>query len=152
LEQIAQACVLSIDQNVAKGFAVESGLPLLAKIQLRRGDNSAARAAAERGIELARAMGFRHGEAINVILRARVLLAGGDADAAEATLARASELATAMSDARDLPPLIEEARAELARHRGDAGGCERALRTAAQMHRENGEEWLATQAEARIGS
>ena len=29
---------------------------------------------------------------------------------------------------------------------------ERALRAAARMHRENGEEWLATQAEARIGA
>ena len=63
----------------------------------------------------------------------------------------ASELATAL-DARDLLPRIEEARAELARHRNDAAGCERALRTAARLHRENGEEWLATQAEARIGS
>ena len=30
--------------------------------------------------------------------------------------------------------------------------AERALRAAAEFHRANGEEWLATQAEARIGS
>jgi class 3 adenylate cyclase len=36
--------------------------------------------------------------------------------------------------------------------RDDEAGCERALRSAARMHRDNGEEWLATQAEARIAS
>jgi hypothetical protein len=50
----------------------------------------------------------------------------------------------------DLLPRIEEARAELAQRRGDIGGCERAWRAAARIHRENGEEWLAAQAEARI--
>ena len=45
-----------------------------------------------------------------------------------------------------------EARAELAKHSGDASGCERALRAAARLHRDNGEEWLAAQAEARIGA
>jgi ATP/maltotriose-dependent transcriptional regulator MalT len=97
-------------------------------------------------------MGYRHSEATNLILLARALLAGGDANGADATLAHASELATAMADARDLPPRIEEVRAELARHRNDVAGCARSLRTAAKMHRENGEEWLATLAEARIGS
>jgi hypothetical protein len=43
-------------------------------------------------------------------------------------------------------------RAELAQRRGDRVACERALRTAARLHRENGEEWQATQAEARIGA
>jgi hypothetical protein len=33
---------------------------------------------------------------------------------------------------------------------GDDAPCERAFRTAAPLHRENGEAWLATQAEARI--
>ena len=96
-------------------------------------------------------MGHRHAEATNLTALAQALVAGGDAAAAEATLAHASELATAMN-ARDLPPRIEEARAEVARRRNDPAGCERALRTAARLHRENGEEWLATQAEARIGS
>jgi hypothetical protein len=72
-----------------------------------------------------------------------------DAAGAEAALGRASELATAL-DARDLLPRVEEARAELARPGKDAAGSERALRTAARLHRENGEEWLAAQAEARI--
>jgi len=84
-------------------------------------------------------------------LLARALVAGGNAAGADTTLVQASELATAL-DARDLAPRIEEARAELARYRNDAAGCERALRTAARLHRENGEEWLAAQAEARIGS
>ena len=73
------------------------------------------------------------------------------ASGGEAALADASELATAL-DARDLLPRIEQARAEIARHRDDNAGCERALREAARLHRENGEEWLATQAEARIGA
>jgi hypothetical protein len=143
--------VLAIDRAVSKGFAVSLGLPLLAETQLRRGAIGAARAAAERGVELARAMGYRHAEATNQIQVARVLVAGGDAAAAESALAHASELATALA-ARDLPPLIEEARAELARRAGDAATCERTLRNAARLHRENGEEWLATQAEARLGA
>jgi class 3 adenylate cyclase len=151
LEQLEQAMVLAIDRAVGKGFAAGVGLPLLAETQLRRGDIGAARAAAERGIELARAMGYRHAEATNLIALARALVADGDAAGADATLAQASELATAI-DARDLLPRIEEARAELARRRRDDVGCERALRAAARLHRENGEEWLATQAEARIGS
>jgi hypothetical protein len=95
-------------------------------------------------------MGYRHAQATNQIALARVLVAGGDTSGAEALLARATDLAAAM-DARDLPPLIEEARAELARRLGDDPACEHALRTAARLHRQNGEEGLATQAEARIG-
>lgn len=53
--------------------------------------------------------------------------------------------------ARDLPPHLEEARAELARARGETAASGRALR-AAELHRASGEEWLATQAEARVGS
>ena len=41
---------------------------------------------------------------------------------------------------------------ELAGQRGDKAACERALRTAAQLHRDNGEEWLAAQAEAKISA
>jgi class 3 adenylate cyclase len=151
LEQIEQALVLAIDRAVLKGLAVAKALPLLAETQLRRGEVGAAHVAAERGIELSQAMGYRHAEATNLVVLARALVAGGDAAGADATLAHASELATAL-DARDLPPRIEEARAELARHRHDDVECERALRAAARLHRENGEEWLATQAEARIGS
>jgi ATP/maltotriose-dependent transcriptional regulator MalT len=151
LEQLEGAVVLAIDRGFQKGFAASQGLPLLAETQLRRGEIGAARAAAERGIELARAMGYRHAEATNGIMLARALIASGDAAAAESALANASELATALA-ARDLPPLIEEARAELARRAGDAAACERALRTAARLHRENGEEWQATQAEAKIGA
>jgi class 3 adenylate cyclase/tetratricopeptide (TPR) repeat protein len=151
LEQLEGAMVLAIDRGLQKGFAAQQGLPLLAETQLRRGDIPAARAAAERGIELARAMGYRHAEATNGILLARALVTGGDAAGAEEALAHASDLATALA-ARDLPPRIEEARAELARRADDAAACERALRTAARLHRENGEEWQATQAEARLGA
>jgi class 3 adenylate cyclase/tetratricopeptide (TPR) repeat protein len=151
LEQLEQAMVLAIDRSMSKAFAVAPGLPLLAETQLRRGDIGAARAAAERGIELAREIGYRHAEAINLVALARVLAAGADAAGADAALARASELA-AVLDARDLPPCIEEVRAELARRRRDDAGCERAVRAAARLHRDNGEEWLATQAEERVGS
>jgi ATP/maltotriose-dependent transcriptional regulator MalT len=151
LEQLEQARVLSIDRNVGKGFAVRAVLPLFSTTQRLRGDIDAACIAAKQGIELSRSMGYRHGEATNLIVLARALLAAGDVDGAEARLAQASALAAAMPDARDLPPPIEEVHAALARHRRDAVGCERALREAARMHRENGEEWLAAQAEARIG-
>ncbi len=151
LEQLEQAMVLAIDRALSKGIAAWLGLPLLAETQLRRGEIGAACAAAERGIELSRGMGYRHAEATNRIALARALVAAGDPTGAEATLAHASALATAL-DARDLPPRIEEARAELALHRNDPAGHERALRTAARLHRGNGEEWQATQAEARIGS
>jgi hypothetical protein len=96
-------------------------------------------------------MGYRHSEAKNGILMARAPAAGGDAAGAESALACASELATALA-ARDLLPSAEEARAELAPLRGDDAACEQALCAAARMHRENGEEWLATQAEGRIGA
>ena len=148
LEQLEQARVLAIDRAQGMPFAAAETLPLLAEVRLRRGDVAAARAAAERGGELAGAIGFRHAEAANEIALARALVAGGDAAAAESALARASEL-TAALDARDLLPRVEEARAELAQLRGDAAGREHALRAAARMHRENGEEWQATQAEAR---
>jgi len=151
LEQLEQARALAIDRAQGKHYAAEEGLPLLAKIQLRRGDIGAARAAAERGIELSRGMGYRHSEAKSGILLARTLVASGDSAGAESALALASELVTEL-DARDLLPLVEEARAELAHLRNDATGCERALHAAARMHRENGEEWLATQAEARFGA
>jgi ATP/maltotriose-dependent transcriptional regulator MalT len=149
LEQLEQALVLAIDRAQGGPFAAAEVFPLLAQTQLRRGDVGAARTAAERGVELARRFGFRHAVASNEILLASARIAGGDAAGAEAALAHALELATALA-ARDLPPLIEEARAELAQLRSDAAGCEQALRTAARMHRENGEEWLATQAEARL--
>ncbi len=151
LEQLELGLVLAVDRALAKGVAVSAGLPDLAETQLRRGDLAASRAAAERGIELARFMGYRHGEARNQIALAQALVADGELDGAEVALERASELSKATS-ARGLPPLIEEARAELARQRRDAAACERALRNAARLHRENGEEFQATQAEARIGS
>ena len=151
LEQLEQPLEIAIDRDVAKGLAVNIGLSLLAATQLQRGDLGAARVAAERGIELARVMGYRHGEATNRIALSHVQVAAGDLAAADVTLVRAAELANALS-ARDLPPRIEEARAELVRLRGDAAASERALRAAAQLHRANGEEWLATVAEARIGS
>ncbi len=151
LEYLEPALMLAVDRGVARGFAVAVCLPLLVEIQLRRGDIAAARAAAERGIEIARAMGYRHAEASNGISLARALVAGGDAAGAEATLASAAESASALN-ARDLLPRVEEARAEISRHRNDDAGCEHALRAAARLHRENGEEWLATQAEAKITS
>jgi hypothetical protein len=111
-----QALVLAIDRAQGKPFAAGVSLPLLAEAQLQRGEIFASRAAAERGVELARAMGYRHAEATNGIMLARALVAGGDAAGAESALAHASELATAL-DARDLLPRVEEARAELARLR-----------------------------------
>jgi tetratricopeptide (TPR) repeat protein len=150
LEQLEQSLELAIDRAQGKHYAAGEGVPLLAEIQLRRGDILAARTASERGLELARSMGFRHSEARNGILMARALAAAGDAAGAASALTHASELATALA-ARDLLPSVEEARAELARLRGDHAVCERALRAAARMHRENGEEWQAKEAEARIG-
>jgi hypothetical protein len=82
------------------------------------------------------------------VLLTRVLLARGDPEAA-AALARAEEQMSRL-ETRELPPRIEKARAELARARGDAATCERALREAARLHRANGEPWLAIQAESRI--
>jgi hypothetical protein len=72
-----------------------------------------------------------------------------DLAGAEAGIADAADRAKAL-EARDLLPCIEAARAELARSRGDTAGCERALRDAARLHRENGDAWLATQVEARL--
>ena len=138
-------------RTVSRGQAAFWSLPLLAEIHLERGDPRAALAAAENGVELSRQLGYRHSEAANGLWLARARIAAGDLVAAEAGIAEAAERAEALG-ARDLLPCIEEARAELARGRGDADGCERALRAAARLHRENGDEWLATQAEARIAS
>ena len=138
-------------RSVARGNAAIITLPLLAEAHLQRGDARAAIAAAESGIELSRHLGYRHAEATNGHWLARAQIAAGDLAAAVTELDRAAEQAAAL-DARDLLPCIEEARAELARRGGDTAGCERALRAAARLHRENGEEWLATQAEARIAS
>jgi len=99
---------------------------------------------------VSRELGLRYGEAACQVALARGLVVSQDGEAAAAALARAAELAAA-TGARDLPPRIEEARAELAQLRGDAAGRERALRQAARLHRDNGEEWLAAQAEARRG-
>jgi len=126
-------------------------LPLLAEAHLRRGDTHAAIAAAQSGVELSRQIGFRHSEAANGLWLARAQIAAGDLADAEAGIADAADRARAL-DARDLLPCIEEARAELARSRGDVAGCEHALRDAARLHRENGDAWLATQVEARIVS
>lgn len=76
-------------------------------------------------------------------------IAAGDLAPAEDALASAAELVAAL-DAHDLRPRIEEARAELARNRGDAAGCERGWRAAARLHRENGDEWRASRIEARL--
>lgn len=122
---------------------------MLAEAHLQRGDGRATIAAAERTIELSRHFGFRYGEATGALWLARGQIAAGDLASADAGIARVAEEATALA-ARGLRPVVEEARAELARSRGDAAGCERALRAAARLHRENGDEWLATQAEAGI--
>jgi hypothetical protein len=95
-------------------------------------------------------MGLRHGEATCQVALARALVGSRDSAGATAALPRAAELATA-SNTRDLPPPIEESRAELAQLCGDTAGRDRALREAARLYRENGEEWLAAQAEARVG-
>jgi class 3 adenylate cyclase len=148
-ELLDQMLADAIDRRVAIGFATIGGTPLLVELQLLRGDAAAACASAGGGVERARSLGYRHAEANHEILLTRSLVAAGDLAGADASLARASARLEAL-DARDLPPRLEGARAELARARGDAPGCERALREAARLHRENGEEWLADQAEARI--
>jgi hypothetical protein len=96
-------------------------------------------------------MGFLYSEARHTLLLARSFVAGGDIERAEATLTHVSQLAATL-DGRDLSANLEEARAELAAARGDRSAEEHAWREAARRHRENGEEWLATQAEARIAS
>jgi class 3 adenylate cyclase/tetratricopeptide (TPR) repeat protein len=136
-------------RTVSRGQAAMTSLPFLTEIHLTRGDTRAAIAAAESGVELSRQLGYRHSEAANRLWLARAQIAAGDLAGAEAGIADAAERAKEL-DARDLLPGIEEARAELARSRDDAVGCEQALRDAARLHRENGDQWLATQAEARI--
>jgi hypothetical protein len=104
---------------------------------------------AETGVELSREMGYAHSEATNLVALAAALTASRDARGGENALTRATEL-TAQSRVRDLPPLIAEARAELARLCDDETGREVALREAARLHRENGDEWLAAEAEAGL--
>jgi hypothetical protein len=128
-----------------------TSLALLAEAHLQRGDARAAVTAAERGIELACQLGYRYAEATNALWLARAQIAAGDGASAEVGIDRVAEQAAALA-ARDLLPCIEEVRAEVARSRGDAAMCERALREAARLHRENGEEWLAAQAEAQIAA
>jgi class 3 adenylate cyclase/tetratricopeptide (TPR) repeat protein len=138
---------IELGYDVSRPSVAQSYLPNLAKAHLMRGDVGAAIAVAERGIALSRQVGYRRAEATNALSLARAQIAAGDLASAEAEIARVGKQATVL-DARDLLPVVEEARAELARARGDAVGRERALRAAARLHRENGEEWLATQAEA----
>ena len=148
VEQLEQAKVIGIDGRVMRHLA-PTILGALSAAELERGNAEAARRAAECGIEVSREMDLRHGEALGHMALARALVASQESDAAEAALAHAAELAT-MTGARDLPPRIEEVRAELAQLRGDAAGRQRALCEAARLHRENGEEWMAAQAEARL--
>ena len=148
VEQLEQAKGIGLDGRVTWHLA-PAILTSLSASELGRGAADAARQAAEYGIEVSREMGLRYGEAACQVALARALVASQDSEAAEAALTRAAELAAAVG-ARDLPPRIEEARAELAQLRGDAAGRERALREAAQLHRDNGEEWLEAQAEARL--
>jgi len=138
-------------RTVALNNAALISLPLLAEIHLKRGDADAAIAAAQGGIELSQRIGYAHSEATSGLWLARAQIAAGDLANAETGIAVAADRAKALG-ARDLLPGIEEARAELARSRGDAAGCEHALRAAAHLHRENGDEWLASQAETRIAS
>ncbi len=153
LEEAAEHIERSIEsgRSVARTSAALNSLPLLAEIHLLRGDARAAIAAAESGVELSRQIGYPHAEATNGLWLARSRIAAGDLADAEAGIARAAAQAAALG-AGNLLPEIEVARAELARSRGDTAGCEHALRAAARLHRENGDEWLAAQAEARIGS
>jgi class 3 adenylate cyclase/tetratricopeptide (TPR) repeat protein len=140
---------IELGYDVSRPSVAQSFLPNLANAHLMRGDVGAALGAAERGIALSRQIGYQGAEITNVLWLARAQIGAGDLASAEAGIARVAEQA-AVLNARDLLPVVEEARAELARARGDAAGCERALRDAARLHRENGEEWLATQAEAGI--
>jgi len=125
--------------------------PLLAELELREGHLEAAGAAAERGIEIAQAMGLRHSEAKNRIQLARALIARGDVAGAEAEITRGSELAEAV-DAHDLRASLAAVRAERSTALGDAEGAARAWVEAARLHRDRGEEWLAALAAARIPS
>jgi hypothetical protein len=143
---LEQSVVLALDRGMLEGFAANQSLPLLAETHLRLGAPAAARAAADRGIAVACGFGYRHAEARNGIWLARALIAAGG----EMALVRTAELATAI-EARDLRGVLEEVRAELAELRGDTAAAELSRREAARLHRDNGEEWLASQVEARIG-
>jgi tetratricopeptide (TPR) repeat protein len=142
---------IELGYDVARPSAATTWLSNLANAHLKRGDAGAAIAVAERGIALSRQVGYRRAEATNALWLARAQIAAGDLASAEIGIDRVAEQATAL-EARDLLPVVEEARAALARSRDDAAGCERALRAAARLHRKNGEEWLAVQVEAGIDS
>jgi tetratricopeptide (TPR) repeat protein len=151
VDVLEKAVALGIDGRTMLPATVGSGLTMLARAQLARGEVDVARSLVERGIELTRGLGFRYAETHYTLLLARALVAGGDAAGAERALVRAAELATEL-DARDHLATLEEVRAELAALRGDGSGAERAWREAARRHRENGEEWLAEQAEGPVAS
>jgi class 3 adenylate cyclase/tetratricopeptide (TPR) repeat protein len=149
LDHLEKAKNIGVDRGMLRQAGVAFTLPLLSETHARRGDVAAACDAAELGVELSREMGYRHAEAKNLVALAVALTLSGEADRAAAALTEAAELTTQIG-ARDLPPFVEEARAALARLRGDAASHERALREAARLHRENGEEWLAAQAEKKL--
>ena len=98
-----------------------------------------ARVAAESGADAGRRHGTRPGECRARIALARVLIAEGATDIApiDAALACAHALAEE-THARAHLPFIAEARAELARARGDATGAARALAEAHRLFAELG--------------
>jgi len=149
IETIEHAVTVAVDRKVSKGFATTASLPLLVEIELQRGEARTAVVAAERAVALAQELGYRYSEASHRVLLTRALLADGDVAGATEAFARAEDRVS-QTDARDLPPRLEEARAEFARACGDTAACASALREAARLHRANGEPWLASQAEARI--
>ena len=88
---------------------------------------------------MARREGLRPGECRAQVALARVLIAEGatDTDAIDAALLRAEALVEEIH-ARAQLPFIAEARAELARVRGDAAGAARALAEAHRQFKEMG--------------
>jgi len=113
------------------------GLASLADAYRALGQLADARVAATAGVDAGYSL--RTGECRAQIALARVLIAEGatDTDAIDAALKRAEALVEE-THARAYLPFVAEARAELARVRGDAAGATRALAEAQRLFTEMG--------------
>jgi len=110
-------------------------LALMAEAFLGQGDWVQARRIAEEGATVARSCGTKRDEMRVQLARAHAALRGGEAAAlavAEEALAAAQALVEA-TGARVFQPDIHEARAKLARLRGDEAACQRELREAHRL-------------------
>jgi class 3 adenylate cyclase/tetratricopeptide (TPR) repeat protein len=126
----------------SRAFRVGEGeiLAMLAEALLGQGDWALARRSAAEGIAVARSCGNKGAEVEAQLALAHAVLRSGEATAlaeAEDALAAAQALVDA-TGARLFQPDIHEARAELARLRGDDGARERELREAQRLFSEMG--------------